>query len=370
MTVIRMHNHRDTGEPGGHPSHSAGLRRMGMDDVGALWLVHALRDSRAEMSKLHREILDRLGHGLKVPKEAERFDPLAGVVRVGESAAEAGVHFRDGVALLSFNRPEQRNGWTHDLGQCYFDQLDRAERDEQARAIVVTGVGKSFCPGLDQEVLGATAGAGAGIARPTKPRSFTHAITVNKPIVAAINGGCAGMGFVQAAMCDVRFASQSARFSTSFARRGVAAEHGITHLLTRQVGLQRALDLLLSGRTFGAAEAQAYGFVLEVFEDEDLLPRVIEYAAELATWSSPAAMGAIKRQVYDDLDRDLDSSREQAVDLMVSLSRGPDFAEGVASYLERRKPIFPALSPQNQCGILWLSRSTVFLSKRNPNNSR
>jgi enoyl-CoA hydratase/carnithine racemase len=246
----------------------------------------------------------------------------------------------NGYAVITLNRPERKNSWSADLQEAFFDALDRADRDMAVHAVVVTGAGDYFCPGGDISHLSDDARAG-GIAGVPGHRPMTHQLSINKPIIAAVNGACAGFGFVVAAMCDVRFAARGAKFTTSFARRGVAAEHTITYLLPRQVGLQRALDLLLTGRVFEADEAEALGFVLRVVDRDEVLATACAYARELAEWCSPTAMAVIRRQVYDDLDNDFVTARDQSVELMKRFSRRPDFQEGVLSFVERRPPRFP-----------------------------
>ena len=146
-----------------------------------------------------------------------------------------------GVCTLTFNRPERRNGWSSDLEDAYYAALTDAAADPAVRAVVVTGAGPTFCPGADMARLGDLSAEGATLPhRPVDvPRTFP------KPLIAAINGACAGVGLVQALFCHVRFAADTARFATAFARRGLVAEYGIAWTLPRLVGLENALDLLL-----------------------------------------------------------------------------------------------------------------------------
>ena len=171
-----------------------------------------------------------------------------------------------------------------------------------------------------------------------------HPLSIPKPVIAAINGPCAGIGLVLAIMCDVRFADAHAKFTTAFARRGLVAEHGISWMLPRLIGPARALDLLLSGRVLLGAEAAQLGLVNRAVDGGAVLEEALAYARELARECSPASMAAMKRQVYADLERSLGESVQDANQLMgVSFTR-PDFAEGVQSYMERRPPQFAGLS--------------------------
>lgn len=250
-----------------------------------------------------------------------------------------------GVVVLTLNRPERHNGWTAEMEEAYFDLLEEAAADPGVRAVVLTGAGRSFCPGLDTGALEGLAGGGEWTRGPRRP--LTLPTTVGKPIVCAVNGACAGIGLVTALMCDVRFAARGAKFTTAFARRGLPAEHAVSWVLPRITGQAVALDLLLSGRVVLAEEAHRLGLVNFVTEPDDLLGDATAYAADLAAHCSPGAMAAIKAQVYGDLERGLEESRARAVAVAAELRGRPDFAEGVRSYVERRPPDFdpyPAVS--------------------------
>ena len=255
----------------------------------------------------------------------------------------------DGVAVLTLNRPERLNAWTAEMERTYFDLLaDCAERDV-VRAIVVTGAGRGFCAGADMQALQSIGDDGVDAAerdRDRRPQAFP--LSIPKPIVAAINGPVAGIGLVQALMCDVRIAAEGAKITTAFARRGLVAEHGMSWILPRLVGPARALDLLLSGRVVLAEEAAAMGLVNQVVPAGGALDRALFYAHELATQSSPASMATMKRQVYGDLERGLAESVADADRLMLESFSQPDFAEGVASFVERRDPRFAPLGADRE----------------------
>ncbi|WP_028226362.1 enoyl-CoA hydratase-related protein [Paraburkholderia ferrariae] len=249
------------------------------------------------------------------------------------------------VSILTFNRPEKLNAWTYPLGDQYFDLLDEADADPEVRAVVVTGAGRGFCSGMDGESLAQSA---AGARRtPAKGRRMTHAATFRKPLIGAINGGCAGFGLIQALHCDVRFAAASAVFTTAFVRRGLNAEYGSSWLLPRIIGHGRAMDLLLSGRRFDADEALQMGLVSRVLPNAELLDHAISYARELATCCSPIAMSDAKIQVHADWS----GTRIEAEDRAKALGHLPghrvDFAEGAASLRERRAPAFHPLPAQH-----------------------
>lgn len=252
---------------------------------------------------------------------------------------------QDRVALLTLNRPDRLNAWTPELQTRYFDLLDDCAARADVRAIVVTGAGRGFCAGADMEGLEQLAGGDREQpAVPHDPRPVTYALGIPKPVIAAINGACAGLGLVHALMCDLRFAARSAKFTTAFARRGLVAEHGIGWLLPRLIGPARALDLLLSGRIVLGDEAAELGVVNRAVDDGEVLGEALAYARMLATECSPASMAQMKAQVYTDYERTLAESLEHANRLMAESFSGPDFGEGVRSFLERRPPEFAPLS--------------------------
>jgi enoyl-CoA hydratase/carnithine racemase len=250
----------------------------------------------------------------------------------------------DGVAVITLNRPDRLNAWTAEMEHAYFGMLEECGSSAEVRVIVVTGAGRGFCAGADMhdlQAMGDGSIEAAAHAQERRAQSFPQSIP--KPIIAAINGACAGIGLVQALMCDVRFAAEGAKLTTAFARRGLVAEHGISWLLPRLIGPARALDLLLSGRVVLAQEAQELGMVNRVIQPDRLLEQTLDYARDLAVSCSPASMATMKRQVYGDLQRTLPDALQEADGLMLASFAAADFQEGVASFLARRDPRFAAL---------------------------
>lgn len=251
-----------------------------------------------------------------------------------------------GIALLTLNRPDRLNAWTGALAERYFTLLEQAAADPEVKVIVVTGAGRGFCAGADMDTLqglGQSAGAGPAAAAGNWPQYFT-ALNVPKPVIAAVNGACAGIGMVQALMCDIRFAAAGAKFTTAFARRGLIAEYGMSWILPRLAGTSRALDLLFSARVVLAEEALEMGLVNRVLPPDELLDHTLAYAADIAVNCSPTSMSVMKQQVYRDISRDLVSAHDDAIELMKASLRRPDFREGVASYLQKRSPEFTPLT--------------------------
>ena len=262
------------------------------------------------------------------------------------------------VATITLNRPEKLNATTPRMMLEFRHALAEAERDGTVTGIVLTGAGRGFCAGVDMAGLKEIEQGGqipveadpSLSASPGDPnmgddflRGLTYLLTIRKPIIAAINGPCAGYGFSTALFCDLRFASEGAVFTTSFAQRGLVAEHGMSWILPRLLGSSRALDILWSGRRFDAAEALQLGVVNRVVPPEALLEEARGYISTLAATCSPTSLMHMKQQVYQHLQLPLGKAMEETDSLMAASVRWPDFAEGIASFVERRPPAFPPL---------------------------
>jgi enoyl-CoA hydratase/carnithine racemase len=244
----------------------------------------------------------------------------------------------DGVATITFNRPDRLNAWTPELEERYFDLLDEVDDDPAVRVIVVTGAGRGFCAGMDAAVLSERATSTGP--RETRRRPIGYPLRMRKLLIAAINGGCAGIGLVQALCCDVRFAATGARIATSFTRRGLPPEFAGAWLLARVVGAGHTADLMLSGRTITGEEASRIGVVNRAVELDDLMPTVAEYARDVATNCSPRAIAYAKADMQADWSRTYADAEANAELLYDRPGHREDFAEGVASFVERRPPVF------------------------------
>jgi len=259
----------------------------------------------------------------------------------------------EAVATITLNRPERLNAWTGRMHTEYRALLALAEEDAAVRVVVVTGAGRGFCAGADTAALdGHVArgsydpGTGPDLAmpgygaRPEFDADFAYHFGLTKPVIAAVNGAAAGVGFALACYCDLRFAAEGAKLTTAHGRLGLPAEFGLSWLLPRLVGLTRAADLLLSSRVFLSEEAASIGLVNAVVPADELLAHTHEYARTLATGVSPASLAATKRQLYTDLHRDVAASVRDAGERLDTMMREPDFREGVAALSERRPPRF------------------------------
>jgi enoyl-CoA hydratase/carnithine racemase len=252
----------------------------------------------------------------------------------------------DGVATLTMNRPGRRNAWTYEMERRLFDLMDACDADSDVRAVVLTGSGTSFCPGLDIEVLDQASQRSAPADTSWRTRPMTHARTLRKPTIAAVNGACAGIGLVLALSCDIRFAAAGAKIAPAFTRRGLPAEFGVSWLLTRLVGTGRAAELLISSRTITGAEALELGIVNRVCPDGDVLRGAQEYAADLAERCSPRAMAAVKEQLAADWSRSLAEAEADATRRVGDPDLRVDFREGVAAFVEKRPPQFRPLAAE------------------------
>lgn len=246
---------------------------------------------------------------------------------------------RDSVALVTLNRPDRLNALTADMGPAYAQMLRELDADPNTRAIVVTGAGRGFCSGADLATLGGTVEelqgyvSGQGVA--TLP---VVALTLGTPVVTAINGPCAGIGFVLAVSSDARFVHPDATLSTTFARLGLVAEYGIAWLLPRLIGLPAATDLLITGRTITGTEAAEIGLA---HVTPDPLESALSWAHDVARSSSPASVATMKRQL---LAADHQTLAEAVASSLTDMSEAfnlPDLTEALMARAEKRDAQFP-----------------------------
>lgn len=268
----------------------------------------------------------------------------------------------DGVATVRFNRPGRGNSWTARMNHEYRWIMARLDADPAVRVIVVRGAGHQFCVGADFKALDfyaeeerdylATVNAPA-MARPghgVRPE-FDHDLVwhwgLRKPVIAAINGACAGIALAIVGYCDLRYAVAGAKLTTVAARLGLPAEYGLGWLLPRLVGTTHAADILLTGRIFTAEEGLSMNFLNGVFAAEEFDARVMEVARSVARTVSPQAALTTKRQLYAELmERDVGACVEDSKRLIGELMHLPDFKEAVAAMGARRAPQFAGLGEE------------------------
>ena len=264
------------------------------------------------------------------------------------------------VATIRMNRPDKLNALTSLMLSEIRHALHQAELNEQVIGIVITGEGRGFSAGMDMNFLNRSAQTGTSSskgakwdqleAHPGDPGmgpdfqvTYTYLLSIQKPIIAAINGPCAGLAMALALLCDMRYAAENAVFTTAFAQRGLIAEHGLSWILPRVVGPGRALDLLWSARRINGLEAEKMGLVNQALPHEEVVPAARRYIETLADTVAPISLKVIKQQIYRHLNMNLGEAMTETNRLMAESLKRPDFKEGVSSFVEKRPPQFTRL---------------------------
>jgi len=263
--------------------------------------------------------------------------------------SSVGYEVADSIATIRLDRPEKLNAFTYGMVDEIRATVRRAAEDDNVIGIIITGSGRAFCAGLDTGDLARTASGNPPATRSSSsdrdelPALFAYILRVPKPVIAAVNGVAAGGGFVLAMMCDLRFASEAASFTTAFSRRGLIAEHGTSWLLPRLIGTSRSLDLLWSARRIDAAEAYQMGFVDRIVAPDRLIDEARKYLLDLVANVSPRSLAVIKSQIYRHWSLAMESALDDSFKVMNEALAHPDATEGVASFVERRPPRFQRL---------------------------
>jgi 2-(1,2-epoxy-1,2-dihydrophenyl)acetyl-CoA isomerase len=247
------------------------------------------------------------------------------------------------------NRPEKLNAFGPAMLFSLKEYFTAVGSDPGVRVVILTGAGKGFCSGMDVGRLASNLADAETDAKPdtgttsTEPATRLH-VTADiydcpKPVIAAVNGVAAGGGWGFAMACDIRIASDRASFIAAQIHRGLTLDFGLTSLLTRQVGTQRALEMAWSGRKLSVDEAFHLGIVARLVPHETLLEESLSFAQDLAR-SAPLAVQAIKRGVYRSLDETFLESLDGESDAVAQLTRTEDFQEGVKSFVDKRPATF------------------------------
>ncbi len=248
------------------------------------------------------------------------------------------------IATVTLNRPEARNGYTIRMADELGDAMDRADRDEDVRVVVLTGNGKDFCVGADLTQGGfdfdAETGPDAAWQEPAG-RASKRIFAMNKPVIAALHGAAVGGGVTITLSCDYRLASADSRFGFVFTRRGIYPEGASAWFLPRLVGMGTALDWMISGRVFDAEEALTKGLVHKVYETGTVLDEAYKLAKEIVATTSPVSV-AVTRQLLYRMESADSPYPVHALDsrLIGGLGTSPDAVEGVMSFLQKRPPEF------------------------------
>ncbi len=255
---------------------------------------------------------------------------------------------KDQVLTLTLNRPDKLNAFTSRMMHELLDALDRADADDEVRAIIVTGSGRGFCAGADLSAGSGTfdsreAGREVGLEqrRDGGGRVSLRIFDCKKPMIAAINGPAVGVGITATLPMDIRLASERARFGFVFTRRGLVPEACSTWFLPRVVGISRALEWMHSGRVFDAAEALEGGLVRSVYPHAELLPAAWRLAREIADNASAVSVALARQMLWKMLGADHPMAAHRVESRAIyAMGASPDGHEGVASFLEKRAPDF------------------------------
>ena len=253
----------------------------------------------------------------------------------------------DSVLTITLNRPERLNAFTAVMARELIEAFDRADADDEVRAIVITGAGRAFCAGADLSAGGSTfdwrrrQAEEGPVPRDGGGRISLRIFASTKPVIAAINGPAVGVGVTMTLPMDVRLAAESARFGFVFTRRGIVPEACSSWFLPRLVGIGQAMEWAATGRIFSALEARAGGLVRSVHGDDELLGAARELAREIAENTAPVSVALARRMMWTMLGASHPMEAHRA-DSRAMFARGQsaDAAEGVTAFLEKRDAVF------------------------------
>jgi 2-(1,2-epoxy-1,2-dihydrophenyl)acetyl-CoA isomerase len=246
---------------------------------------------------------------------------------------------KQGVATITLNRPQSLNAFVPQMNQEVLAALKDGERDQEVRCFMITGAGRAFCAGQDLKGRTPEQKGSLGASLREKYNPLIRQIRqMAKIVVAAVNGVAAGAGCNLALACDLRVASEEAKFIQSFVRVGLAPDSGGSFILPRLVGLSKAMEMLLLGDTIDAQEALRIGLVARVFSAADFAHAAREVVERVA--AAPRGIGLIKRAVNHANLPSLESDLEYEAHLQEIAGRSSDYDEGVRAFLEKRAPVF------------------------------
>ncbi len=245
------------------------------------------------------------------------------------------------VATITFNRPEQRNAYTPEMAQNLTRYLRDCDADPQVRVVIITGAGDAFCVGLDMNDVrerGESAEPVEDDGHPTQRVLRTYPFQISKPVICAINGAAGGFGAAYPLTCDIRLAAAEASIAFSFVKWGLVPEMGSTWTLPRLVGIEKASDLLLTGRKITGAEAAELGLVLRAVPKAQLMEEAHRLAQEIAQGSSSSAVSVVKRMTWGRMmdEGELYRAIYEDDDAIAWAINGPDAAEGNRAFFEKR----------------------------------
>ena len=251
----------------------------------------------------------------------------------------------DSILTITLNRPDKLNAYNAQMSKELLDALDRADADDDVKAIIFTGAGRGFCAGADLARGGDTFNHDSGGKGPRRDGGGVLTLRIfdcNKPIIAACNGPAVGVGATMQCAMDIRMASDKARYGFVFSKRGIVPEACSSWFLPRCVGINTALEWAYSGRVFEAAEALERGFVRSIHKPADLLPAARDLAHEFAEQTSSISIALLRQMMWKMLgaDHPMEAHKVDSRGIYYT-GKGPDAVEGVQSFLEKRPAKFP-----------------------------
>lgn len=251
---------------------------------------------------------------------------------------------QDGIATITLNRPDRRNAFGPEMSESIYKAVEDAAKDDKVRVLILTGTGQAFSAGADVKAMAAQLSQPGGQEKRSQPeaRSFPLHVLLHrfeKPIIAAINGVAVGGGLDLALACDIRIASDKARFAEIFIRRGLIPAMGGIFFLPRLVGIDKACQLIWTGDMIDAKEAERIGLVTTVVPHEELESATWELAEKLAK-GPPLAIQKAKRALYEGLGMDLQATLDYVTAANKELRETEDHKEGATAFVEKREPVF------------------------------
>jgi 2-(1,2-epoxy-1,2-dihydrophenyl)acetyl-CoA isomerase len=244
---------------------------------------------------------------------------------------------RDGVGLITLNRPERRNAWTPRMDREKYDAVSRANEDPEVGAIVMTGAGKGFCAGADMAAFDSQLEGGG---EATAAGDWVGLVRASKPMVAAVNGAAVGVGLTMILPFDVIVASEHAKFGMFFVKMGIVPELASTHFLVQRMGFGRASEMCLSGRLYGAEEAHASGVADHLVSADALLERALEIARSMGANPPPQLRWIKELLTRNGSDTDIAAVQRREFERLREAYKTPEHREAVKAFIEKRAPRF------------------------------
>jgi 2-(1,2-epoxy-1,2-dihydrophenyl)acetyl-CoA isomerase len=250
---------------------------------------------------------------------------------------------RDNIAIITLNRPNKLNSVTMDQLKTLVDRLNAYEQDDTVRAVIITGTGRGFCTGADLSGAGGRPDAHIAIGMKLSAHIYSRVsqtlASIEKPVVAAVNGIAAGFGCNLALSCDIIFAAEDARFIEIFVKRGMCPDGGGTYFLPRLVGLAKAKEIFFTGDAIDAREALQLGLINRVVAGDRLLDTALEFGRRMAA-APTRSIGMMKRLLNRSFDTDLQTQLDLEAAYQGLATSTEDMKEGVVAFLENREPKF------------------------------